>query len=501
MIPAPVRGAWAALLALALVTGGGCRGEDAEPRSTADWPEIQQRDTLVALTAFNSTSYFSYRGEPMGFEYELLREFAEDHDVALKTVVFRHDSLLFDALRRGEGDVVAARVIPTAVRRRNLAFTQRLYRTRPVVVQRSGPPSEANLPEGAAEKLNWPDRPAGAVTSVRVRPIETPADLANNAVHVPGRSPYGAVLAELSDTITGDITIVEVEGDSSTEALVRQVARGEIDLAVSHENVARLKQSYFQNIEVRPAVGPTHPVAWAVRPESPQLKAAFDAWITARADDGTLDRLYRKYFIDRRGYRERVESEYLTSETGRLSPFDTLFRQHAPQIGWDWRLLAAQAYQESRFDPTARSWAGAQGLLQLMPGTAREVGVRSVNDPAQNVAGAVRYINGLERQWLKDIADPAERLKFVLASYNTGRGHVQDAQRLTVKNGGDPKKWDDVAFWLLQKSKRAVYTDPVVRHGFSRGLEPVLYVRKILERLDHYRQFVPDERAAAAASR
>jgi membrane-bound lytic murein transglycosylase F len=111
-------------------------------------------------------------------------------------------------------------------------------------------------------------------------------------------------------------------------------------------------------------------------------------------------------------------------------------------------------------------------------------------DPDQNVAGAVRFLRDLERIWTPRIPDPAERLKFILAAYNTGTGHVEDAQRLAEKNGGNPAVWKDVSFWLLQKSKRQVYTDPVVKYGFSRGLEPVTYVDRVLDRFEHYKQFV-----------
>ena len=164
-----------------------------------------------------------------------------------------------------------------------------------------------------------------------------------------------------------------------------------------------------------------------------------------------------------------------------------MLAREAKGIGWDWRLLAAQVAQESRFDPRARSWAGARGLLQLMPRTAREVGVRNPNDPSQNVAGGVRYLAMLSDAWEDEIPDEAERLKFVLASYNAGRGHVLDAQRLAEKHGDDPHVWEDVAYWLLQKSKPSVYRDRVVRYGYVRGLEPVQYVSRILERYDRYR--------------
>ena len=220
------------------------------------------------------------------------------------------------------------------------------------------------------------------------------------------------------------------------------------------------------------------------------LRAARDAWIVGERASAFWNTTYRRYFVDRRGYRERIASTYLTGETGTLSDYDALFQTHADTIGWDWRLLAAQAYQESRFRPNARSWAGAQGLLQLMPATGREFGVTDPNDPADNVAAAVRFLAWLQTYWDGEIADPQERLKFVLASYNTGHGHVEDARRLAVKHGDDPDRWEDVAYWLLQKSKRAVYTDPVVKYGFARGLEPVTYVAHILERWTHYQQFV-----------
>jgi membrane-bound lytic murein transglycosylase F len=468
---------------LALLAACGTRTEEKPAeRPARDWAAIQQRDTLVVLTQFNSTSYFVYRGEPMGLEYELLQEFARENDMELHTEVVRDQDEMLKRLARGDGDVAAARLIPTQGLASRFGFTRQIYSSRPTVIQRTGP--AASVPGTPAPAPHAPVR-------VRARPITTPAELAGATVHVPDGSPFRGVLAELSDTLTGDITVVEVGGDTATESLVRQVASGQIELAVAPENLARLKQSYFENVEVRPALGPPHPVAWATRADAPNLRATLDRWLEAKAQDGTLEKMYQKYFVDRRGYRERVESEYLTSRTGRLSTYDELFRRYAARLGWDWRLLASQAYQESRFDPRARSWAGAQGLLQLMPGTARDLRVGNVLDPEQNVQGAVRFLADLSSRWDSVIPDPAERLKFVLASYNTGPGHVEDARRLAKKNGGDPTRWDDVAFWLVQKSKRAVYTDPVVEHGFSRGLEPVLYVSRVLERFGHYRQFVP----------
>jgi membrane-bound lytic murein transglycosylase F len=130
-----------------------------------------------------------------------------------------------------------------------------------------------------------------------------------------------------------------------------------------------------------------------------------------------------------------------------------------------------------------------------MPATAREFGVKNPLDPEDNVQGAVKFLKWLTDYWTERVDDEGERLKFVLASYNTGAGHVEDAQRLTKKYGGDPLKWDDVSYWLLQKSTQQYSTDAVVKFGFCRGVEPVNYVSHILERFDHYKQYVTSAHA------
>lgn len=480
---------------LALITPLlGC-GDEEQEQAARDWAEIQARDTLTVLTAFNSTGYFVYRGEPMGFEYELLEKFAEQHDLVLETRVVNDRAEVLEQLVDGRGDVAAARLIPDRVEAENVAFTQGLYTTRPTLVQQRAPTSAAGLPSAVDSVL--PAAAPGAV-QIRARRVRHPGELAGETVHA-ASSAYLDRLVEISDSIDGDIEVVEVEGDVSVEALIRRVALGEVELAVAPENLAQLHGSHFANLEVKPVLGGPREVAWAVRQSSPALLAELDRWLAQDSAQAMAEELYDRYFVDRRGYRERVQSEYLSSATGRLSEYDPLLKRHAPEIGWDWRLLASQAYQESKFDAGARSWAGAQGLLQLMPGTARQVGVRNPNDPAQNVEGAVRHLKGLIDTWTERIPDPSERLRFVLAAYNVGTGHVQDAQRLAQKHGGDPTRWDDVSYWLLNKSKREVYTDPVVKHGFARGLEPVTYVARVLERFDHYRQFVTGGEEAATS--
>jgi membrane-bound lytic murein transglycosylase F len=471
--------------------------EEVEPSFARDIVDIQSRDTLVVLSPYNSTTYFLFRGEPMGYEYELLREFAKDIGVTLKVVVVNDRDSLFSMLNSGRGDIAAARLIPLRSDSGRVKFTRALYRTDPVLVQQAAPASKAAraLPDPVDTILKrGPAEAAPRGIAVRVRPVSKPDDLVDQKVSIPKKSPYSQTLIELADSLTGDIYVAEV--DASSEALIREVSKGNVAYTVTEGNLADLQTGFYRNLKVRPVIGQSRQVAWAVRRNAPKLLSELDRWIADEKTGPLFDRLYKKYFVDRRGYEERVKSRYLMSETGTLSPYDHLLKRYADSIGWDWRLLGSQMYQESRFRPNAKSWAGAVGLLQLMPATGRQFGVRNPLNPEDNVRGAVRFLQWLTRYWTKRLDDPGQRLQFILASYNTGAGHVEDAQRLAEKHGDHPKKWNDVAYWLMQKSKREIYTDPVVKYGFSRGVEPVTYVAIILDRFDHYRQYVVKEAPA-----
>jgi len=454
-----------------------------------DLDAIRADKTLRVLFTFNSTGYFVYRGETMGYEYELLSRFAKASQLKLVPVEVRDSSALFERLNRGDGDIVAAQLIAPSNESEVLA-TDGLYTTAPAVVQRGAPsPAAGHTPE-TTTALAREERETTTPITVRARLIEQPAELGGQRVHIARRSPYRQTLMELNDELTDDIHIVEV--DDSVDRLIQRLAEGEIGYTVAAENVAKLNATEYTNLIVRPMLGPPKQVVWAMRRNAPQLHDALNAWLRVQRKQGLLNVLYRKYFLDRRGFAERAASRYLTAETGRLSPYDDWFREYARIPGWDWRLLASQAYQESRFNPNARSWAGAAGLMQIMPRTARELRVNA-RDPRQSIEGAARYLWKLDDQWHSAIPREEERIRFILAAYNVGLGHVEDARRLAKKFGDDPGSWDDVAYWLIRKSKRSVYNDPVVKYGFARGTEPVDYGERILDRFEHYKVFVPKE--------
>jgi membrane-bound lytic murein transglycosylase F len=227
-------------------------------------------------------------------------------------------------------------------------------------------------------------------------------------------------------------------------------------------------------------------LGWLIGDDKEDLEEELKAWYKP----GMLAEVKKEeeFLLSNRAVRRRVFSPMLNRAGGVISHYDGFFQRYAATIRWDWRLLAAQCYQESTFDPKARSWAGACGLMQIMPGTADHLGLSRANiyDPEQNIAAAVRYLAELERSF-SDIREHSERTKFVLAAYNGGHFHIRDAMALARKNGRNANHWHEVEPLVLGLSQPQYYNDPVVKNGYMRGSETVDYVRKIHERWNGYR--------------
>jgi membrane-bound lytic murein transglycosylase F len=176
----------------------------------------------------------------------------------------------------------------------------------------------------------------------------------------------------------------------------------------------------------------------------------------------------------------------------KLSPWDVEIKSFSDTLKWDWRLLASLIYQESHFDPTIKSWAGAYGLMQIMPTTGKNFGVDIMASPENNIKAGVLYIKYLQEFFNTRIPDENERLKFILAAYNAGAGNIVDAMKLAEKHGKNPVVWDDnVAYYLLKKMEPFYYNDPVVQNGYCRGDESVNFVASVLERYSEYRNIIP----------
>lgn len=407
----------------------------------------------------------------MGYQYEMLQDLADHMNIKLDVVVSNSLEETFNCLRMGDCDLIALNLAVTSRRRSQVKFTIPHGQTRQVLVQRK--------PEHW-EKMS-PSQLDGAL-------IRNQLDLAGKKVYVQQHSAYYRRMLHLAEEIGDTIEIVDVPED--TETLIMLVADGQIDYTVCDENVGLVNQRYYPNLDIQTAVSFPQNLAWAVNPRADELKKVIDKWLEQYRESARYAVIYNKYFRNQHSA-SIVKSDFFTISSGKISAYDDYIREYSDQIGWDWRLLASLIYQESRFDPGARSWAGAFGLMQLMPVTAGRFGINMNSSARDQINAGTQFIRWLDKRFMKSVPDEEERIKFILASYNIGPGHIFDAIRLTDKNGKDPQKWhDNVEEYLLKKSNPRYYRDPVVKYGYCRGTETIRYVNQVLDLYDHYRNII-----------
>ena len=406
----------------------------------------------------------------MGYQYEMLQELANYLGVKLQVVVNNDLQEKFTMLDQDQVDLIAVNLTVTKERKEQVEFTVPHTQTRQVLVQR--------------KPANWKKMSSKIVDDSL---LQYPLDLAEKTVYVQRNSSYVQRLKNLSDEIGDSINIVQV--DDGVEDLIEKVAKGKIDYTVADENIAQVDQLYYDNIDISVPVSFRQNLAWAVEKGADDLKSTIDNWLTEFKKTSRYALIYRKYYQNERAA-QILESDYFTYNSGKISPYDALIKEYSSEIGWDWRLVASLIYQESRFNPQAKSWAGAYGLMQLMPSTAERFGVTPDASPKQQIRAGVMFLQWLDERF-SDINDTTERIKFVLASYNIGLGHILDARALAVKNGKDPNVWDNnVDQFLMNKANPEYYTDPVVKYGYCRGTETYRYVADIIERYKHYKNLI-----------
>jgi membrane-bound lytic murein transglycosylase F len=443
----------------------------ADPAVNRDLDEIIKRGYLEAIIDNNSISYFIYKGTPMGYEYELLQYFCKSLKIQLKIKVISGIEEAIDQLNKGNGDVLAFPLTVTKDRTNYLAFTKPHYTTHQVLVQK--------------KPANWRLQPPQMLEKKLIR---SPFELIGKEVHVMKGSSFSDRMRNLSQEIGGDILLKEDSATAETESLIRKVATGEIKYTVTDQTIAMVNALYYPNLDINTTLSLPQQIAWGVRKNSGSLQQAIDQWMIRIKQSGLFQILFNKYFNNPRFSIIMASSDYSSLTGDRLSPFDEQIKKGAKEIGWDWRLVASIVYQESNFNPNVESWAGAIGLMQVMPETGEFLHAGDLRDPQQNIKAGIRFLKFLDDYWAKSVSDPEERLKFVLASYNVGVSHVIDAQKLARKNGRNAAKWNDsVEYFLLQKSNPKYYRDPVVAAGYCRCDGPVRYVQEILDRFEEYK--------------
>ena len=272
---------------------------------------------------------------------------------------------------------------------------------------------------------------------------------------------------------------LRVELCRDTTELITRIKNGDGDI-VAFQLPQTLKGVCFAG-----ATQNSGKTGWAVQPDNKELADTLNRWFKPEMIAEITQR--ERFLLSTRSVTRRVYSPMLNRSQGIISRYDHYFQRYAPIARWDWRLMAAQCYQESTFDPMAQSWAGARGLMQIMPATATHLGLPlgSIHNPEDNIAAAAKYIKELNARFADVPA--SERVSYVLASYNGGHYHIRDAMALARKNGKDPNRWENVKEFVLKLSNPAYYRDKVVKYGYMRGSETVDYVEKINSRWAQYR--------------
>ncbi len=444
------------LLALALVSAG-CQKEletpPAPPPADAGLEQIQKAAKLVVLTRNGATTYFEDReGEPAGIEYDLAVEFARHLGVAVEFKVLDSVGEVLDALQSGEGDMAAAGLTRTPRREEKFLF---------------GPAYQRIQQEVICEK------------NVLAERVTEPADLTRVKLLVTAESSYAERLTYLSEEFA-DIQWSTTE-ELSTEQVLQEVSLGRVTCTVADSNLLAVHRRYFLDLKPAFSLGESQELAWAMNPGQIGLHGEMTRFFEKLGTSGRLTTLLDKYYgymndfdsYDLKIYRKRIRE--------RLPRYRELFVEAAHQYDLPWPLLAAVAYQESNWDPAARSPTGVRGLMMLTQSTADSLGVTDRLDPRQSVMGGARYLRRVIDR-IPGHIDDTTRIWMGLAAYNVGYYHLRDARALAVFHDKDPNNWADVKSVLPLLSQKKHYRR--LPHGYARGHEPVLYVDRVRNYMD-----------------
>lgn len=441
-----------------------CKGKESPAQKGTESHPLP--DTLRVATLYSPESYFIYREEFLGYDYSLVETFVNDKKIALDLHVAPNFRSMIEMLDSGIVDLIAYEVPVTA------EFVERFVDC--------GPRSDTY--QVLVQPI--PANPDSLITD------ET--QLIGRDIYVEADSKYYHRLLNLDEELGGGIRIHTVNRDSIiTEDLIEMVSEDSIPLTVVDNNIAALNTTYYPDIDVSLKLSFPQRSAWAVSSSNKWLADSIDAWLSLDEPRQARSRLLKRYFELSKNQNYNI---LLDLTRGHISAYDDLFKKHAASIDYDWRLLASQGWVESQFDSTRVSWAGAKGIMQVMPGTARAYGVapERLVHPETAISTATRILSDIRKSLSRyEIDDPDELAKFTLAAYNSGIAHIYDAIALAEKLGYDPTRWDgNVAACLLLKSKPEYYNDPVCRFGYFRGRQTVVYVDHVMTFYDRAKKYI-----------
>ena len=454
--PRPRNAILLALAALAALMLGTCS------RMPGTLEQVESLGVLRVVTRNSPLAYYEGAAGPEGPEYELARGFAERLGVRLELIVAKSAASALTAVARNRAHVAAAGLVvrdnPGRVR-----FGPVFQRIDQYVVYRVGDA----LPK-------------------------SPADLVGRRVVVLRNSTHAASLRQLAARVPGLRWTETRQGDALD--LLARVEGGQADVTVADSTEFSLGRHFHPDLRPAFKLAESEAVAWALSPHGGDLMPLVERYFDEITADGRLADILERNRRSLVRYDRVDAANFVTGVRERLPRYQAWFQEAAAESGIDWRLLAAIGYQESRWDETAVSPTGVQGLMMLTAETAQRVRIAERGDPRDSILGGARYYRLVERTIPKRIPEP-DRTWLTLAAYNVGYGHLEDARILTERRGQDPDSWPDVRENLPLLAQERYFT--TLKRGYARGWEPVGFVRNVQTYAELLRWMIADEPGSA----
>lgn len=420
------------------------------------WKKMKANRTVRFVLRNNLSSYYIWRGELLGFHYELAKRFAKEHKLRYEIIVAPNNVALLDYLIEDKADIALGFLTPTQMRKdKGIAFSRPYHYASELVI-------------GHAD----------------VKGIESPEDLSGHTIFTRPSSAYWTTALTLQKSVK-TMNLVAVSENMETESIIEAVGDKKYDMTIADSHIVDIEMTFRDDIQSFMALGEPKSQSWAVKKGNDELLTNINSFLKKHYKGLFYNVIYNKYFKNKKRLDKQYKGYIAEIESGVMSPYDELVKVHAKEFNFDWRLLVAQMHQESRFNPKAKSMAGAQGLFQVMPRTAKQLGISDMHNPEQGIEAGIRYMDWVRKRMLADDIPESQLIWFTLASYNAGAGHVRDAMRLARQQGWQDDIWFnnvEKAMLLLSQPKYAAKA----RYGYVRGQEPVSYVREIKRRYDTY---------------
>ncbi len=437
-----------------------------------DYKEIVDSDTIIAVIGTNPIDYFIYHGRPMGFNLEILQDFAKSHNLTLKVIVENNLSKGIEMLMERKCDILAQDIIINTDNELIHEFTIPVRETKQVLIQRL--PNNFNT-------LTY--------RQIEDSLIRNPNELNNKTIYIYKDNINKITIENLINKSVENIYVEEIDSIPA-EQIIQYVSQEIFDYAICDINIAKIAKSYYPNIDIKTELSLPQNIAWGIRPESVILLDTINNWL--KRFKKTYD--YKKYntrYINNNRTNLDINSEFYSGNEGKISEYDNIIKKYAYLSKLDWRLIASLIYEESRFNENIVSWAGAYGLMQLMPFIYTKFVPDTLQGVEGNIAAGAKYLSFLQTKVPANIQDSATAIKLVLAGYNVGFGHVEDAIRLAKKHNENTASWKVISYYLTNLSNPRYYNDTCVKHGYISGIYAVNFANNISQRFEHYKNVIP----------